>query len=122
MNDAQENSLTENSLTENSLTENSLADEPLAPAVPPSRSRRRRPAMPLDPRRSPSDLGAEQQAEPVPGEMPARTGNAVSIAGGVAVLRAALRNVPGGPGALLWGRARPGRPAQTAVRPDCRRP
>ena len=54
--------------------------------------------MPLDPRRSPSDLGAEQQAEPVPGEAPARTGNAVSIAGGVAVLRAALRNVPGGPG------------------------
>jgi len=88
----------ENSLTENPLTENSLTAEPLAPAVPPSRPRRRRPAMPLDPRRSPSDLGAEQQAEPVPGEAPARTGNAVSIAGGVAVLRAALRNVPGGPG------------------------
>ncbi len=88
----------ENSLTENPLTENSLTAEPLAPAVPPSRPRRRRPAMPLDPRRSPSDLGAEQQAEPVPGEAPARTGNAVSIAGGIAVLRAALRNVPGGPG------------------------
>src|SRR5437762_3464265 len=54
--------------------------------------------MPLDPRRSPSDLGAEQQAEPIPGEAPARTRHAVSIAGGVAVLRAALRNVPGGPG------------------------
>jgi len=93
MNDAQEKPLTENPLTENTLTA-----EPLAPAVPPSRPRRRRPAMPLDPRRSPSDLGAEQQAEPVPGEAPARTGNAVSIAGGVAVLRAALRNVPGGPG------------------------
>src|SRR5438067_2129067 len=103
MNDAPENSVTENPLTENPLTENSLSEnaltaEPLAPAVPPSRPRRRRPAMPLDPRRSPSDLGAEQQAEPVPGEAPARTGNAVSIAGGVAVLRAALRNVPGGPG------------------------
>src|SRR5438045_6610236 len=93
MNDAQEKPLTENSLTENALTA-----EPLAPAVPPSRPRRRRQAVPLDPRRSPSDLGAEQQAEPVPGEAPARTGNAVSIAGGVAVLRAALRNVPGGPG------------------------
>jgi len=93
MNDAQEKPLTENPLTENTLTA-----EPLAPAVPPSRPRRRRPAMPLDPRRSPSDLGAEQQAEPIPGEAPARTGNAVSIAGGVAVLRAALRNVPGGPG------------------------
>jgi excinuclease ABC subunit C len=93
MNDDQEKPLTENALTENALTA-----EPLAPAVPPSRPRRRRPAMPLDPRRSPSDLGAEQQAEPVPGEAPARTGNAVSIAGGVAVLRAALRNVPGGPG------------------------
>ena len=93
MNDAQEKPLTENPLTENTLTA-----EPLAPAVPPSRPRRRRPAMPLDPRRSPSDLGAEQQAEPIPGEAPARTGNAVSIAGGVAVLRAVLRNVPGGPG------------------------
>src|SRR5438067_153714 len=98
MNDAPENSVTENPLTENALTENALTAEPLAPAVPPSRPRRRRPAMPLDPRRSPSDLGAERQAEPVPGEAPARTGNAVSIAGGVAVLRAALRNVPGGPG------------------------
>src|SRR6266853_223938 len=93
MNDDQEKPLTENSLTENTLTA-----EPLAPAVPPSRPRRRRPAMPLDPRRSPSDLGAEQQAEPIPGEAPARTGNAVSIAGGVAVLRAALRNVPNSPG------------------------
>jgi len=52
----------------------------------------------MDPRRSPGDLAAERQAEPEPGEAPARTGHAVSIAGGVAVLRAALRNVPGGPG------------------------
>jgi excinuclease ABC subunit C len=93
MNDAPEKSVTENSLTENVLTA-----EPLAPTVAPSRPRRRRPAMPLDPRRSPSDLGAEQQVEDVPGEAPARTTHAVSIAGGVAVLRAALRNVPGGPG------------------------
>src|SRR5437764_15432731 len=90
MNDDQEKPLTENSLTENTLTA-----EPLAPAVPPSRPRRRRPAMPLDPRRSPSDLGAEQQAEPIPGEAPAQTGNAVSIAGGVAVLRGTLRTVTG---------------------------
>src|SRR5256885_5213216 len=92
MNDAPENSVTENPLTENTLTA-----EPLAPAVPPSRPRRRRPAMPLDPRRSPSDLGAEQQAEPVPGEAPARTGNAVSIAGGGSVPPAAVRHRAGGP-------------------------
>ena len=103
MNDAQKNSLTENSLTENSVTESSLTEnaltvEPLAATVPPSRPRRRRPAMPLDPRRSPGDLAGERQEEPVPGDAPARTGHAVSIAGGVAVLRAALRNVPGGPG------------------------
>jgi excinuclease ABC subunit C len=103
MDEAQENSLSENpgaekSMGENSATENSLMAEPLAPAAPPSRPRQRRPVVPMDPRRSPGDLAAERQAEPEPGEAPARTGHAVSIAGGVAVLRAALRNVPGGPG------------------------
>jgi len=69
------------------------------PAVPP-RSRRRLPT-PLDPRRSPDDLATDRMAEAAgdaPAETAATTGHAVSIAGGVAVLRAALRNVPGGPG------------------------
>ena len=82
----------------NDAPENSLTVEPLAPAAPVSRRRRRRSAVPLDPRRSPSDLGSEQPAEDMPGDAASRTGHAVSIAGGVAVLRAALRSVPGGPG------------------------
>ena len=82
----------------NDAPENSLTAEPLAPAAPPQRPRRRRSAVPFDPRRSPGDLPAEKEAEPEAPEVPARPGHAVSIAGGVAVLRAALRNVPGGPG------------------------
>ncbi|MBV9153645.1 MAG: excinuclease ABC subunit C, partial [Alphaproteobacteria bacterium] len=81
----------------NDASENSLTIEPLAPAGPP-RPRRRRPAAPLDPRRSPGDLAADRQPESPPGDPPAGTGHAASIAGGVAVLRAALRNVPAGPG------------------------
>src|SRR5262249_23277861 len=81
----------------NDAPENSLTIEPLAPAAPSPRPRRRRPAVPLDPRRRPDDLALERQ-ETAPGEPAARTGHAVSIIGGVAVLRGALRNVPGGPG------------------------
>jgi len=81
----------------NDASENSLTIEPLAPAGPP-RPRRRRPAAPLDPRRSPGDLAADRQPESPPRDPPAGTGHAASIAGGVAVLRAALRNVPAGPG------------------------
>ena len=57
--------------------------------------------MPIDPRRSPeniADPSPDVAAGEAVGETPRRTGNAVSIAGGVAVLRAALRNVPNGPG------------------------
>jgi len=82
----------------NDAPENSLTIEPLAPEAPVSRPRRRRPAVPLDPRRSPGDLAVEREAETEPAEPAAQTGHAVSIAGGVAVLRGALRNVPGGPG------------------------
>ena len=80
--------------------ENSLTPEPLAPQGPdaPSTRRRRRPAAPLDPRRSPDDLAADRQSELAPNDAPARTDHAVSIVGGVAVLRVALRNVPGSPG------------------------
>jgi excinuclease ABC subunit C len=78
--------------------ENSLTAEPLAPAIPPPRQRRRRPAAPLDPRRSPGDIAAEGVTEGAPDEAPVRSSHAVSLAGGVAVLRAALRNVPGSPG------------------------
>src|SRR5690349_25000281 len=93
-----DNSATKKSMAENSATENPLMAEPLAPAAPPSRPRQRRPAVPMDPRRSPGDLAGERQAEPEPGEAPARTGHAVSIAGGVAAFRMALRHGPGGPG------------------------
>src|SRR5215831_11921204 len=82
----------------NDAPENSLTIEPLAPEAPVSRPRRRRPAVPLDPRRSPGDLAVEREAETEPAEPAAQTGHAVSIAGGVAVLRGALRNVPAGPG------------------------
>ena len=83
------------------------------PVDPAGRKERRRKAAPLDPRRSPGGLAADAQPdrpdygaggrpavqpvaeleEPTPGA-PAPGG----IAGGVAVLRAALRNVPASPG------------------------
>src|SRR5262245_22533954 len=90
--------LSPHSVDMNDAPENSLTIEPFAPEAPVSRPRRRRPAVPLDPRRSPGDLAVEREAETEPAEPAARTGHAVSIAGGVAVLRGALRNVPGGPG------------------------
>jgi len=82
--------------------ENPMTIQPIDPAAAPQRPRRRRQPAPTDPRRSPDGLAtdappgtapADATSEPAP-----RTGNAVSIAGGVAVLRAALRNVPAGPG------------------------
>ena len=76
--------------------ENTLTIEPVGPAVPPSGRRRAQGAMPSDPRRSPETI-ADPSPDGPPGEAP-RTGHAVSIAGGVAVLRAALRNVPNSPG------------------------
>src|SRR3984893_10464736 len=82
--------------------ENPMTIQPVDPAAPPQRPRRRRQPAPTDPRRSPDGLAGGAARPPVPGraagEPAPRTGNAVSIAGGVAVLRAALRNVPGSPG------------------------
>jgi excinuclease ABC subunit C len=82
--------------------ENTLTVEPLGPAVAPSRQRRSKRAALMDPRRSPENIADPSpdvaQEEEAVGDPRPRTGNAVSIAGGVAVLRAALRNVPGSPG------------------------
>jgi excinuclease ABC subunit C len=77
-------------------------------------AQRRRKAVPLDPRRSPGGLAADAQPDAIAGGRPdmatgaepeeqtprATTGTigAGGIAGGVAVLRAALRNVPASPG------------------------
>jgi excinuclease ABC subunit C len=73
--------------------------QPLAPASPPAP--RRRKAAPLDPRRSPDApaagiLPSGAPEEPVVAATAPRP--ASSIAGGVAVLRDALRNVPASPG------------------------
>jgi excinuclease ABC subunit C len=81
--------------------EHAMVIEPAGPAVAAPRQRRAKRAALMDPRRSPDTI-----ADPSPdaaqgeamGDMPPRTGHGVSIAGGVAVLRAALRNVPGSPG------------------------
>jgi excinuclease ABC subunit C len=82
--------------------ENPMTIQPIDPAAAPQRPRRRRQPAPTDPRRSPDGLAADAAPGTVPdtaaGEPTPRVGNAVSIAGGVAVLRAALRNVPGSPG------------------------
>src|SRR5258707_15768150 len=75
------------------VPENTLTIEPVGPAVPPSGRRRAKRTMPSDPRRSPETI-ADPSPDGPPGEAPSRTGHAVSIAGGIAVLRAALRNVP----------------------------
>src|SRR5438132_377424 len=86
--------------------ENPMTIQPTDPATAPQRSRRRRQPAPSDPRRSPDGLAADAPPGAAPGtaqgtvtgEPAPRVGHAVSIAGGVAVLRAALRNVPGSPG------------------------
>jgi excinuclease ABC subunit C len=52
--------------------------------------------MPLDPRRSPEDLAADPHPASEPSDTSSRPGG--GIAAGVAVLRAALRNVPSNPG------------------------
>src|SRR5438552_11583216 len=86
--------------------ENPMTIQPIDPAAAPQRPRRRRQPAPSDPRRSPDGLAADAPPgtapgtaqETAPGEPAPRVGHAVSIAGGVAVLRAALRNVPGSPG------------------------
>jgi excinuclease ABC subunit C len=73
--------------------ETTAGQQPAA-AVPTASRPRRRPATPLDPRRGPAELAATAQDAPAPAPAPG-TG---SIAAGVAVLRAALRNVPNSPG------------------------
>jgi excinuclease ABC subunit C len=82
--------------------ENPMTIQPIDPAAAPQRPRRRRQPAPSDPRRSPDGLAADAPPGAAPGTAPGepapRVGHAVSIAGGVAVLRAALRNVPGSPG------------------------
>src|SRR3954470_17081551 len=68
-----------------------VAPEPPAEARPSSARRRR--STPLDPRRGPAELaGSGDEQSPA---LPPATGG---IAAGVAILRAALRNVPGSPG------------------------
>src|SRR5688572_22034417 len=72
------------------------------PLEPPARPSRRRRAAPLDPRRSPDARAAGVLANAPSGETDLAAAENASpaggIAGGVAVLRAALRNVPAGPG------------------------
>src|SRR5215204_4293804 len=76
------------------------------PLEPPARPPRRRRAAPLDPRRSPTPPAAgvlpnATSGEPDPLEQQPDAENRApsgGIAAGVAVLRAALRNVPAGPG------------------------
>jgi len=68
------------------------ASETAAPHI----RRRRRPA-PLDPRRGPSGIGADQPTEN-PSGTDDNTGRVIGIAAGVAVLRAALRSMPSEPG------------------------
>jgi excinuclease ABC subunit C len=91
--------------------ENPVAIQPVDPAVGgrPVAPRRRKTA-PLDPRRSPGGLSADAPPPdlPLPGLDPRITGEERGTAGGgvagggiaagIAVLRAALRNVPAGPG------------------------
>src|SRR3954465_8126589 len=77
--------------------ENPLSIQQTERSVPAPTSRRRRKLAPLDPRRSPGDLaGAVPDAAPTEATPPRLVG--VGIAAGVAVLRAALRNVPASPG------------------------
>src|SRR3954453_19546771 len=77
--------------------ENPLSIQQTERSVPAPTSRRRRKLAPLDPRRSPGDLaGAVPDAAPTEANPPRLVGG--GIAAGVAVLRAALRNVPNSPG------------------------
>jgi len=89
--------LSPNSVDMTDGSENTMIVEPVAPAAAVPRQRRSKRAVLVDPRRSPENI-ADPSPDVAPGDMQARTGHAVSIAGGVAVLRAALRNVPGSPG------------------------
>jgi len=74
--------------------ENPAAIQPVAAAVP----RRRKPA-PLDPRRSPEAVASGLRPAMASDEAAVATpSSAGGIAAGVAVLRAALRNVPASPG------------------------
>src|SRR5438105_5328668 len=81
--------------------ENTMTIAPVDTAVAAPRQRRAKRAALMDPRRSPDTIADPSpdvaQGEAV-GGTPPRTSHGVSIAGGVAVLRAALRNVPGSPG------------------------
>src|SRR4051812_4868521 len=72
----------------------------IEPSEAPAKARRRRKAAPLDPRRSPDAPAAGVMAVVVEsGEATAVAEVAEApIANGVAVLRAALRNVPASPG------------------------
>ena len=75
--------------------ENPPSIQQTEPSIATPRSARRRKAAPLDPRRSPGDL-AESNAAAFDTASPRPAGG--GIAAGVAVLRAALRNVPSSPG------------------------
>src|SRR5215212_8048564 len=74
--------------------ENPLSIQQAEPPLPAKPSSRRRKPAPLDPRRSPADLAADAP----PGEPGSTRRVGGGIAAGVAVLRAALRNVPNSPG------------------------
>jgi excinuclease ABC subunit C len=74
--------------------ENPLSIQRGEPPLPAKPSPRRRKPAPLDPRRSPADLAADAP----PGEPGSTRRVGGGIAAGVAVLRAALRNVPNSPG------------------------
>jgi excinuclease ABC subunit C len=80
-------------------TENPMIVEPVAPAA---RAQRRRKTAPLDPRRSPGGLAAEMLSDVPTGTVPDEPAPRATVGGGisagVAILRAALRNVPAGPG------------------------
>src|SRR5216684_8791235 len=79
--------------------ENPVAIQPVDPAVAVTR---RRKTAPLDPRRSPGGLSADAPPDALPdvasGATPSDPAARGGIAAGVAVLRAALRNVPASPG------------------------
>src|SRR5688572_21705094 len=76
-----------------------MAIQPLDPTIPsrPAMPRRRK-AAPLDPRRSPESAAAGLLPTPAAEESAALPTSEGGIANGVAVLRAALRNVPASPG------------------------
>jgi excinuclease ABC subunit C len=76
-----------------------MAIQPLDPTIPsrPAMPRRRK-AAPLDPRRSPESAAAGLLPTPAVEESAALPTSEGGIANGVAVLRAALRNVPASPG------------------------